>query len=184
MIATLFRSNRARDRSHYETFRGYHEALYRSVEPTSVTPWSVASRDRSLAGALAMLLRHVGPSLAENDDAAKLDLEDTAQRAVISSLIDRFVELVVRSDAIEADDTRDRLEYLLRKWDMRAREARDSGHRLVYDRAQGDDEALFKRFGQQSKGWLVADSMRSVEPNVAVEVREPFEEGSDAADQA
>ncbi|MFD0637877.1 helicase-related protein [Catenulispora yoronensis] len=43
VVTTLFRSNRARDRSHFETFRGYHEALYRNVEPTSVTPWSLAS---------------------------------------------------------------------------------------------------------------------------------------------
>ncbi|MCZ9337437.1 hypothetical protein NGM37_06545, partial [Streptomyces sp. TRM76130] len=41
VVVTLFRSGRARDRSHFETFRGYHEALYRSVEPTSVTPWSL-----------------------------------------------------------------------------------------------------------------------------------------------
>ena len=184
VIATLFRSNRARDRSHFETFRGYHEALYRSVEPTSVTPWSVASRDRSLAGALVMLLRHIGPNLAENDDAGKLDRDDAAQRAAIDSLVDRFVDLVESSDAVEVRDTRERVESLLNQWDRRAREARESGQRLVYDRAQGDDKALFKRFGQTGEGWLVADSMRSVEPNVAVEVREPFEEGSSAADQA
>ncbi len=58
IVGTLFRSNRARDRSHFETFRSYHEVLYRNVEPTSVTPWSLSSRGRSLPGALVALLRH------------------------------------------------------------------------------------------------------------------------------
>lgn len=184
VVATLFRSNRARDRSHFETFRGYHEALYRGVEPTSVTPWSLASRERSLAGALVVLLRHLGPGLADNDSAGRLDLEDPEQRTAIDSLVDQFLKLVDRSDHIETEDTRLRVESLLNQWDRRAREAREAGTRLLYDRGRAEDAALLKRFGQPGEGWLVADSMRSVEPNVSVEVREPFEEGSRAADQA
>lgn len=184
VVATLFRSNRARDRSHFETFRGYHEALYRSVEPTSVTPWSLASRERSLAGALVALVRHLGPGLAANDAAGRLDLEDLSQRGSIEPLVDRFVDLVERADPDETFDTRQQVAALLNRWDQRAREGRDSGRQLQYDRAKDDETALFRRFGQQGEGWLVADSMRSVEPNVAVEVREPFEEGSRAADQA
>ena len=181
VVTTLFRSNRARDRSHFETFRGYHEALYRSVEPTSVTPWSLASRERSLAGALVVLMRHLGPGLAANDAAGRLDLDDPAQRASIDSLVIQFVDLVDHADPVESNDTRQRVQALLNQWDRRARESRESGNRLLYDRAKDDDTALLRRFGQPGEGWLVADSMRSVEPNVAVEVREPFEEGSDAA---
>ena len=88
VVTTLFRSNRARDRSHFETFRGYHEALYRNVEPTSVTPWSLASRDRSLAGALVALIRHTMPALSANGSAARLDLGDASQHATISALVD------------------------------------------------------------------------------------------------
>lgn len=182
VVTTLFRSNRARDRSHFETFRAYHEALYRSVEPTSVTPWSLASRERSLAGALVSLIRHLGPGLAANEAAKDLDLDNPAQRASIDALVERFLELVDRADNAETSDTRERIGVLLNQWDRRARDARDSGQNLLYDRAKAEDNALFKRFGQPGEGWLVADSMRSVEPNVAVDVREPFEEGSSAAD--
>ncbi|WP_166828391.1 helicase-related protein [Brevibacterium limosum] len=175
VVATLFRSNRARDRSHFETFRSYHEALYRSVEPTSVTPWSLASRDRSLAGAIVTLIRHLGPGLSTNGSAKSFDLENSAQRTIIDALKDRFIELVERADPVEAPDTRDRIDSLLREWDKRARAARELNEDLFYDQRNSDDAALFKRFGQSGVGWLVADSMRSVEPNVAVEVREPFE---------
>lgn len=184
VVTTLFRSNRARDRSHFETFRAYHEALYRSVEPTSVTPWSLASRERSLAGALVSLIRHLGPGLAANDAPRDLDLGNPAQRGLIDALVERFLHLVDRADDAETSDTSERIGVLLNQWDRRARDARYAGQDLLYDRTKAEDNALFKRFGQTGEGWLVADSMRSVEPNVAVDVREPFEEGSSAADQA
>ncbi|OIJ24768.1 helicase-related protein [Nocardioides luteus] len=184
IVATLFRSNRARDRSHFETFRGYHEALYRSVEPTSVTPWSLASRDRSLAGAVVALLRHTLATLAANDSASNMDLGGTGLKSQIETLVSQFVAIVSQSEQSEAADTDAAIWALLRDWDNRAQRARQDGTKLVYDRKSGDDPALFKRFGQQGEGWLVADSMRSVEPNVAVAVREPFEEGSHGTDQA
>ncbi|MBP2372955.1 helicase-related protein [Paeniglutamicibacter psychrophenolicus] len=184
IVTTLFRSNRARDRSHFETFRGFHEALYRSVEPTSVTPWSLASRERSLSGALIILARHLVSDLSDNEAAVRFDLNNVAQSESINELVERFVGLVQRAEPIESSDTQERMRALLTDWDRRARNSRESGERLLYDRHDKDDVALLKRFGQSGEGWLVADSMRSVEPNVAVEVREPFEEGSSGTDQA
>ncbi|MFD3694566.1 helicase-related protein [Streptomyces sp. NPDC058646] len=177
IVTTLFRSNRARDRSHFETFRGYHEALYRSVEPTSVTPWSVASRGRSLAGALVALLRHSFSTLAENDRASRLDLSDDRMRGAVDGLVATFLDLVSRSDGAETEETEEEVRRLLCDWDRRARLAREAGSTLLYDRRKSDDNALLKRFGQRGEGWLVADSMRSVEPKVAVQVREPMEGG-------
>jgi hypothetical protein len=184
IVATLFRSNRARDRSHFETFRGYHEALYRSVEPTSVTPWSMASRDRSLAGALVTLLRHSFPAFAADESASRLDLDDSQMRGVIERLVATFVSLAGRSEHLEAEETRQEVWRLLRDWDRRAKIARDAGATLRYERRKSGDEALLKRFGQPGEGWLVADSMRSVEPNVAVQVREPMEGGGNGTDHA
>ena len=184
VVTTLFRSNRARDRSHFETFRGYHEALYRNVEPTSVTPWSLASRERSLAGALIALVRHTMPALAANGSASRLDLGDPTQVATITKLVELLSQRVALADKDEQSDTTARLWTLMRDWDRRAAAARAAGEELLYDRTKSQDSALLKRFGQSGEGWLVADSMRSVEPNVAVEVREPHEEGRDGTNQA
>jgi hypothetical protein len=176
IVVTLFRSNRARDRSHFETFRGYHDALYRSVEPTSVTAWSLSSRQRSLAGALVALIRHTFPSLAADTSASTFDLENSGLAEGVDKQVTRLLELVSRSDAIERDETEEELRRLLRDWDRRAAQAREQNNLLRYDRRSSTDESLLKRFGQPNEGWLVTDSMRSVEPNVAVSVKEPREE--------
>lgn len=182
VVVTLFRSNRARDRSHFETFRGYHDALYRSVEPTSVTPWSLSSRDRSLAGALMSLLRHSVPGLAKDEDAGALDLSDDRLRNSVESLVGRFLALVRQSDEDEGDAVGEQVRRLLREWDRKAAEARRSGESLRYEHRQAGDRALVKRFGQAGDEWMVGDSMRSVEPNVAVEVQEPRQEARRAED--
>jgi Helicase conserved C-terminal domain len=177
VVTTLFRSNRARDRSHFETFRSYHESLYRTVEPTSVTPWSLSSRDRSLAGAVIMLLRHSVAHLATNDAAVLFDLDDPVLMPAVAHLVVQLVERVGLADKTEADETAEQVWALLREWSRRASESRDGDVGLRYDRSSGGDSALVRRFGQQGEGWLVGDSMRSVEPNVAVEVREPLDGG-------
>lgn len=184
IVVTLFRSNRARDRSHFETFRSYHEALYRSVEPTSVTPWSLASRDRSLAGALVAMVRHSIPSLADNNSAGVLDMEDAQMRSAIEQLLASLVESVTRSEPLEAPETDEALKALIRDWNRRADQIRTASGILRYDRTKSNDESLLKRFGQAGEGWLVADSMRSVEPNVAVAAVEPREEVQVGADKA
>jgi hypothetical protein len=184
IVVTLFRSNRARDRSHFETFRGFHEALYRGVEPTSVTPWSLASRERSLAGALVALLRQSLQDLADDASAGRLQLAGGPMQPAVESLIARLLEYVGRSDEVEQEETADETWRLLRDWEHRAAIARDQTGDLHYERRKVADEALLKRFGQPGEGWLVADSMRSVEPSVAIEVREPLQEVRRAADKA
>jgi hypothetical protein len=184
IVMTLFRSNRARDRSHFETFRGFHDALYRSVEPTSVTPWSLSSRDRSLAGALIALLRHSVASLRLDTDAGAFDLSNAGFRSTVEDLVERFMLLVRESDPDEQQAVRDQVWQLLREWDRKATDARSAGDPLRYEHREPGDRALVKRFGQEGADWLVGDSMRSVEPNVAVEVQEPEQEVQRAAHQA
>ena len=56
LVITIFNPMRPRDRSHFEKFKSYHSKLHSSVEPTSVTPFSINSYERSLYGALFMYL--------------------------------------------------------------------------------------------------------------------------------
>jgi ATP-dependent helicase YprA (DUF1998 family) len=46
LVVTILNIHRPRDRSHYERFAAFHDSFYRSVEATSVTPFSPRALDR------------------------------------------------------------------------------------------------------------------------------------------
>jgi hypothetical protein len=46
----IYANKKPRDLSHYEHFRAYHEKLYASVEPSSVTPFTLPVLERALHG--------------------------------------------------------------------------------------------------------------------------------------
>jgi hypothetical protein len=58
LLVTILNPNKPRDRSHFERFAAYHESFYRSVEATSVTPFSPRALDRALAAATVALARY------------------------------------------------------------------------------------------------------------------------------
>src|SRR5436305_1760931 len=57
LVVTIFNVHKPRDRSHYERFAAYHETFYRSVEATSVTPFSPRALDKALAASVVALSR-------------------------------------------------------------------------------------------------------------------------------
>ena len=72
LVITLLNIHRPRDRSHYEHFRMYHQTFYRSVEASSITPFSPRALDRALAASLVGLARHAEPQLTANDHAKQI----------------------------------------------------------------------------------------------------------------
>lgn len=60
LVVTIFSPSRARDRSHFEKFRSYHERLYAQVEPTSVTPFSPPALERALHAVITAFIRQTG----------------------------------------------------------------------------------------------------------------------------
>jgi superfamily II DNA/RNA helicase len=58
LVITILNLNRPRDRSHYERFGVFHESFYRTVEATSVTPFSPRTLDRGLTATVVALARH------------------------------------------------------------------------------------------------------------------------------
>ena len=62
LVITMFNAAKSRDRSHYESFRDYHAALYRQVESSSVTPFSSQARSRALHAVLIALARLTVPA--------------------------------------------------------------------------------------------------------------------------
>ncbi|WP_413800591.1 helicase-related protein [Streptomyces iranensis] len=166
LIVTLFRSTKPRDRSHYESFGVYHRSLYRHVEPTSVTPWSLPSRKRALHAVLIILVRH-GIGLDAEDKAGDI-LERTVE-------VDRIRDLVVshvrRADPGEADAATAQLDSLVGEWRQEAEIARNQGSRLYYQPQGRTHGSLLTDFGKQDGLWETAQSMRNVDRECLVAVK-------------
>jgi len=57
LVVTFFRASRPRDLDHYEFFSGYHRAIYRYVEPITVTPFASRARERGMGPVTVAMLR-------------------------------------------------------------------------------------------------------------------------------
>lgn len=120
LVVTLLNIHRPRDRSHYERFSIYHRTFYRSVEATSVTPFSPRALDRALAAALVGLCRHSIGNLTPHNKASSMakylvSLQDLAkvfgQRALTHNIdkatsgegADLEAAVINRANALLAD---------------------------------------------------------------------------------
>lgn len=159
LVVTHYSANKPRDRSHYEDFTAYHNSLYRHVEPTSVTPYSAPSRDRSLHAALVILVRH-GCELSRDRDAGEFSKDDPCIQAAIQSLINTVGDV----NDEEMEDARRQLRRLVKEWDHLAETFGDT---LRYDATRAGDQfqSLLRPFGKHTdqEGWDTLNSMRTVD---------------------
>ncbi len=164
LVVTLFSPSKPRDRSHYETFPAYHSSLYRSVEPTSVTPFSAPARARALHAAIVVLARHAAGWSGIND-AGSFDPESKIWNELRKQLLER-VEV---SDPEEMEGVRNELQELENTWQRLAEDALPSGG-LRYETKGKAHKALLKKFGEAGSGWETLDSMRNVDADCLIAV--------------
>lgn len=165
LVFGLFRATKPRDRSHYENFRAYHSALYRHVEPTSVTPYSPPSRDRALHAALVILVRH---KLGLYTDGQAGDIINHEAEARI--LADALIEVVDRVEPRERVGAQNDLDKFLGDWLDRARRA-NADSKLLYYRSNGKGQInLIKQFNAKGDAWKTLGSMRNVDMESLIEV--------------
>jgi superfamily II DNA or RNA helicase len=140
LVAVMLNSARSRDRSHYENFAGFHSALYREVESTSVTPFSARARDRGLHAVIVALARLTIPQLAPNPAAA--DIEHYLPQ-VNSEVREAILGRVRSVDPDEIDTTAEHFDDFVEWWRMEA----EDNPGLVYEARRGSRQAaLLKGF--------------------------------------
>ena len=98
---------KSRDRSHYERFKQYHQAFYREVEATSVTPWTSSVRDSVLGAVFAMTYRHLAGGQAW--DTPPCNQREVDQFIAIAR---HFLEDIRFSDPAEAEPTENFIEEM------------------------------------------------------------------------
>lgn len=93
MVVTVYNWSRPRDISHYERFRPYHEAIYRHVEATSVTPFAPRARDKALHAIVIALARLLREQWAENNAASRFDRSHPMTQRILDHLRTRVQQV-------------------------------------------------------------------------------------------
>lgn len=164
LVITMYSPSKPRDRSHYENFRPYHDAIYRWVEPTSVTPFALPARERALHAALVILARHVG-GLADNASAAQFDPAQEPMKSLIEWLISRTAS----AEPAEAAATERHVRRLVEEWAARAARSRTkSSAPLVYSGGKQFETLLCTFENPTPPAWRTLNSMRHVDSEALI----------------
>ena len=161
VFANYYR-DQARSLSHYESFRPYHEAFYRFVEPTSVTPYTYQARTRALHAALVIAIRHAGHYLRANNQAGQF----SSDHDYVKNIVEKLKQRCKQADPQRAAETSCHLDRLVEQWHAEAAHCQVSKIQLNYQAPDKDKAAnrLLHNHDDQIKGlWPTLQSMRNVE---------------------
>jgi hypothetical protein len=140
LIVTMLNVHKPRDRSHYERFEAWHSSFYRSVEATSVTPFSPRALDRGLAEVTVALSRQGWSGMTKGPNAIRA-MELRSSLSPVVDIFGRRVEQYAALDSTEMqqrrDNVRGKVEDLLDDWAKISKQQKDAGANLRYQ--QYDD---------------------------------------------
>ncbi|MEZ5549029.1 MAG: helicase-related protein [Pseudomonadales bacterium] len=161
VFANYYREQ-ARSLSHYESFRPYHEAFYRFVEPTSVTPYTYQARLRALPAALVIVMRHGGFGLLNNGAAANFDPNDSQ----VSKAVQQLKRRCMLSSPDQGDEVSGHIDALIAEWQIEVERCRLARRQLEYQVPENDngrDRLLFNHDDRIRGLWPTLQSLRNVE---------------------
>lgn len=169
VVFTNYYRDQARCLSHYESFRPYHDAFYRFVEPTSVTPYTYQARLRALHAALVIVIRHSGKGMLGNESAGDFDPSD----ALTAKTVDRLKRRCKQSVSDGSREVDAHIDALVAEWRNEVERCRDSRRKLQYqvtDRDTGRDRLLYN-YDDRIRGlWPTLQSLRNVENNALLKI--------------
>ena len=187
LVVTILNAHRPRDRSHYERFSNFHATFYRSVEASSVTPFSPRALDRALAGALVGLCRHAVPMLTPPKGAQQIESAQSQLDEFALYLGERAAEHLAEFNNADREAIREHVRQLARSlisdWHAIALQARANAGFMVYSREVGVDNGIrlvldflskeADGAGAKERRFRAPRSMRDVERVVVIEARNP-----------
>lgn len=178
LVVTILNVHKPRDRSHYERFCAYHETFYRSVEATSVTPFSPRALDRGLVGTVVALARQGYAPMTPPRGATEILRERAHLDFVVNTLADRAAATAIGESPDEIERRRLRVKRLvvdlLDDWSHIAEDFSQTGTALQYQVESGSAQRLLYDFldpelatlPPRRKRFRANRSLRDVEPAV------------------
>lgn len=174
-------ATKSRDRSHYESFRPYHDSFYRFVEPTGATPFSKPARERALHAVLISMLRHK-TGLSEDKDAINFDYEyyERTISEIESFIIDRIEKINGRIKGLGSeniDQVRTEITAFFKRWQSYVTECYEKdpplplyfGRRFMVNPPSEGERRLLKLYRTAGKDSAIETltSMRNVDTPVS-----------------
>jgi hypothetical protein len=186
LVVTIFNVHKPRDRSHFERFSYYHQTFYRSVEATSVTPFSPRALDKGLAATLVGLARQGYKPMTPALGAMEILKERQKLEVIVQTLADRAFNNMLDLPAEDKERLRlrvqERTRDLLDDWAKVAQDYQNVGTGLQYNpmEAGGAKQLLYDYLSPEVKNlppdkWQMKFranwSLRDVEPEVNLFVK-------------
>lgn len=179
LAVCLYDASKSRDRSYYEQFKAFHEAFYKYVEPTGVTPFSSPARDRALH---AVFMSGVRQSVSE------LNADDSALNILKNNHVtevEKFSEFIYRrvkeinsfnptGMADDSEEVKNELNKFIENWKKKAMSFEDLvyGDKFIAADGTKDTHRIIKRFddkgGDDAQRTLT--SLRNVDKTVPISV--------------
>ena len=168
LVIAVLNAAKPRDRSHFETFYGWHATLYRDVEATSVTPFASRARDRALHAALVAMVRHGDQSMASRP------LFTDAPSNLLMDVIEEIERRVMSIDPREKNACAAELDERLQNWEDRAPTAYNNRHKPNQSLLiSADLNAQRRAMGRlPAAAWPTMNNMRSVEASTRFRMAE------------
>jgi hypothetical protein len=168
LVAVNYSPTKPRDRSHYESFRRFHESFYRWVEPTSVTPGAGPAQERALHAVVIMVVRLA--LLPKSSDASKFDHESPETQNLLAKLTERLKNAVevANGPGDEADAVEERVNEIINWWNEAKRD-----HSSLRFKREPQFDGLMEFFGNDHHppARPTLNSMRSIDGEVGTFIR-------------
>ncbi len=177
LVLAVLNLHKPRDRMHFEQFGQFHRTFYRAVEATSVTPWAARALDRALAAVVVAAARHIDAALTPEGAVNELKNNAGIRLRVRDAIVNRAPERMIAGGraalTVLIDD-------ILDAWVATADEQAAGGNAFAYARKKSPHRLLHMplepeigNLAEPHRRFVAGRSMRDVEPNVALKVKDP-----------
>lgn len=163
LVYTLYDSRKSRDESYYEIFQSYHQAFYKYVEPTSITPFSEPALERMLHSVFIAMVRHNNTILNGDDTARYFDETDEEIIKIKQYILDRACS----KNSKDKKMVEEKLDDIIVRW----KEKSDIDD-IPLKYAKGNNPLMNRYYEKPSeiKGIETMTSMRNVDGELLVKV--------------
>lgn len=157
LAITLFDPNRAREKSYFENFIGFHQSFYKSIEPLSVTPFTENTIRKMVSSLMISFIRQYYPGELNRDDQAQYFTKDK-----LSPLID-FIATRFKDQPLELLFIKNELNRLSDEWITAIEQAKLKKYtELLLKPAEKNDD---------NEDWVIMQSMREIDTNSYITIK-------------